>query len=183
MNKSIAFFAFTFVGCTLLSSILMGGGGLQSTRLSSAATDSDATLTVDSADNFLEAGILFVNDEKLAYTGTGDTTFTGLTRGYEGTDAAAHADNAIVYSEDAGVLNYAMGFNIATVGATAGVMSIPVIVGKFFTVTVPRLVMWNYSFLEGDMGILGYFFVAVSLGFIITLGLAVISAIMGIFRR
>ena len=56
----------------------------------------DVTITVDSTDDFPEQGRIKINDEEILYTGKTRTTFTGCTRGYRGTNAAAHADNDVI---------------------------------------------------------------------------------------
>lgn len=183
MNKMIAFFTVMFVGSTLISSWMMGGGGVAVTQTNGVVAEGAVEITVDSTVGFLDSGVAFIGEEKIAHTGKTATKLTGVTRGYEGTEDTAHADNVQVYSEDAGVINYALGYNIATVGATSGALSVVVMPWKFLTITVPRIVMWNYSFLQGDMGIIGYFLFAISIGFVITLALAVISVATGIMKR
>ncbi len=64
------------------------------TYLSGAHTDSATTITVDSTDFFPSSGTLLVESEQITYTGKTSTTFTGATRGANGTSAAAHADDA-----------------------------------------------------------------------------------------
>lgn len=54
------------------------------------------TLTVDDATNFSPAGTLIIGTELISYTGKTGTTFTGCTRGAQGTIAAPHSDNSIV---------------------------------------------------------------------------------------
>ena len=45
---------------------------------------------------FTSTGTIIINDEQIAYTGTTGTTFTGITRGYGGSTAAAHDDDSVV---------------------------------------------------------------------------------------
>lgn len=68
------------------------------TQLDGAITSGDTTITVDSTSGFASAGILLIDQELILYTGTTSTTFTGCTRGAQGTIAAAHDDNAMVYN-------------------------------------------------------------------------------------
>lgn len=53
------------------------------------------TLTVDDTTNFSPAGTILIGTELISYTGKTGTTFTGCTRGAQGTRAAPHADNAL----------------------------------------------------------------------------------------
>ncbi len=59
--------------------------------------NSTATITVDSTTGFAATGTILIDQELITYTGKTSTTFTGATRGTNGTTAAAHADNTIVY--------------------------------------------------------------------------------------
>ena len=56
----------------------------------------NVTLTVDDASTFSPAGTLIIGTELISYTGKTGTTFTGCTRGAQGTTAAAHADNSVI---------------------------------------------------------------------------------------
>ena len=55
----------------------------------------DLTATVGLTTGFPAQGIFSVGDEVIAYTGKTGFTFTGLTRGFDGTLAASHAVNDI----------------------------------------------------------------------------------------
>lgn len=66
------------------------------TLLNGAITSSDTTITVDSATNYANSGMLRIENELITYTGKTATTFTGCVRGVEATDAAAHSDNSEV---------------------------------------------------------------------------------------
>lgn len=54
------------------------------------------TITVDDTTNFSPAGTILIGTELISYTGKTGTTFTGCTRGAQGTTAAAHADNSLI---------------------------------------------------------------------------------------
>ena len=66
------------------------------TLLDGAINDSVTTITVDSTEDFPSAGTINIGSEKITYTGVTSTTFTGCTRGADGTSAASHSDNAEV---------------------------------------------------------------------------------------
>jgi hypothetical protein len=61
------------------------------TNLTVAALIGDTTLTVASTTNFTATGVITIENEKISYTGTTPTTFTGCLRGQLGTTAAIHA--------------------------------------------------------------------------------------------
>ena len=64
---------------------------IDTTTLSQTHTDSVTTITVVSTTGFASAGTLFIGNEQVTYTAIGSsTTFTGVTRGANGTTASAH---------------------------------------------------------------------------------------------
>ena len=65
-----------------------------STKLTSGINSSDQTILVTSVALFPSSGIIRINDEIISYTGTsGGNTFTGCSRGFEGTTASSHQNN------------------------------------------------------------------------------------------
>ena len=67
-----------------------------STTLDGAALAGDTTLTVQSTTGFPATGTILIGTEQIIYTGTTATTFTGCTRGANGTTAAGYATNTTV---------------------------------------------------------------------------------------
>ena len=59
--------------------------------------NSTGTITVDSTTGFSATGTILIDSELITYSGLTGTTFTGAGRGTNGTTAASHADNAVVY--------------------------------------------------------------------------------------
>lgn len=177
------FFAFSFVGASILTGILAGGGGLATTPLNGAIDHDDVIITVDSTTMFLANDYITIGDEEILYTGKTDTTFTGCTRGCNGTTATSHSDTDNVYTTNAGTINSALGFNVAATAATYGFLSVVVLPFNFFTKTLPQLISWNFSFLTGDMAFIAYFFFAVSIGLVVVLALYMIQVAQGVMRR
>jgi hypothetical protein len=70
------------------------------TTLNGALTAAATTVTVASTSDFDEQGRLIVDSEVISYTGLTSTTFTGCTRGDEGTTAATHLTAAAVTKRD-----------------------------------------------------------------------------------
>jgi hypothetical protein len=60
------------------------------TTLNGAFTAAATTVTLTSTTGFPDSGVLVIENERIAYTGKSGATLTGLTRGYDGTTAAAH---------------------------------------------------------------------------------------------
>ena len=80
---------------------LWGGfvSGTQQTTLSAALDASNTTITVTSTTGFSNAtGTVLINSELAKYTGNTATTFTGSTRGANGTIATSHSNGSIVYN-------------------------------------------------------------------------------------
>lgn len=76
---------------------------LSSTSLTAAITSGvTASIPVGSTSGYPAAGVITIESEQIAYTGKTATTFTGLTRGYNSTTAAAHANAATVSYTDNG---------------------------------------------------------------------------------
>ena len=80
---------------------------IKSTTLDGALTDSATTITVASTTGFDSSGTIYIENEQITYTGTTSTTFTGATRGANGTTAASH-DSAtqVAQFEHGGVPQY-----------------------------------------------------------------------------
>jgi hypothetical protein len=71
------------------------------TSLSAALDATATTIPVASTAGFPGSGTLSIDNEKIAYTGTTATSFTGVTRGVSGTTATTHASGAqIIFTED-----------------------------------------------------------------------------------
>jgi hypothetical protein len=66
------------------------------TTLTAAVSNSDTTLAVASTTEFPDSGALSIEGEVIFYTGTTSNSFTGCTRGQDGTSAAAHGNGATV---------------------------------------------------------------------------------------
>lgn len=172
MNKIIAGFCVCFFILSVLSGIMDGSAGAAaSTKLSAAIDDEVVVIGVDDTTGFLAAGgVLMIDNEKMSYTGLTappGATFTGLTRGYEKTQAADHEDNTAVYNEDMGVLNYALGFGVVRQELYGWDITAIMVAKNFVTITVPRVVLWDYGFLDGELMMIRYILMVASIGFVI----------------
>jgi hypothetical protein len=165
MNKLITSFTLAFLFFSILASVFEGGGGTAATLLTNLASSSDTSIEVDSTQGFMSSGVIFCQGEKMLFADTTATEFTGLTRGYEDTAPKAHPPGAYVYNEDAGILNTALGFTPAAIAASNGFLSVALIPWNFFTITMPRLILWNFNFFQGDLVIIQIILQVVSIGF------------------
>lgn len=69
-----------------------------STQLSGSINNSTTSIGVNSTASFPSSGIIRINDEIISYTGlSGGNTFTGCSRGFEGTTASSHQNNNNVF--------------------------------------------------------------------------------------
>lgn len=72
------------------------------TALNGALTSSATTITVDDTSAFASSGKIWIRSDSttefVSYTGKTATTFTGCTRGIDGSSSAPHPDNAQVYA-------------------------------------------------------------------------------------
>lgn len=176
MFKLTAFFLILWLGMVFLSGILAGGGGIVVTYITDPVDDDDVAFNVADTTGLLDSDTMQIGGEKIYYTGTTATSLTGITRGYEGTEAKAHADNAQIYTEDAGAMNSALGFNVPLLADSMGWVAFIAIPVTFITTTIPRAIAYNYNFLQGDMFLVGLLFFALGAAFIFTLAWSVIGA-------
>lgn len=65
-------------------------------KLASAITSSDVTLTLVDGSAFATSGTLWIDNEQIGYTGRSGNVLSGLVRGVGRTAAAAHTLNAVV---------------------------------------------------------------------------------------
>jgi len=172
----------------MLSAVMDGSAGAAAaTALRSNVGVSDTTIPVDSTTGFLSSGgVIIIGSEKISYTGVTaapTATFTGATRGYEGTDADSYAIDRAVYHEDAGIINHALGFNALDTQVPGGAIDVVSIPWNFVTITLPKLLMWDYSFLTGDLVILRTVLMAASVGFVIYLTYMAVNTILGVVSK
>lgn len=181
MNKLVSSFTLAFILLSVMFAFLEGGGGMVATKLTLPMSISSTNMTVISTAGYMNNGVVFVESEKIGYSNKTATTLSGLLRGYEGTTARAHSTGKVVYNEPAGVINAAMGFNVAVLAASNGWLSMITIPFNFFTITLPRLVLWDFPIFYGDWIVIRYVLMALSIGFyiafVINLGTLVAYAI------
>lgn len=122
-------------------------GSAAFTLLNGGINDSVTTITVDSTTGFLATGTLYIDAEQISYTGVTATTFTGCTRGINGTIAASHTDDAPVNSGNVNPAGYVsiLGSGFLTAGSAADgygvVQFVPVTTGS--TLTARRIIFNN----------------------------------------
>ena len=180
MTNLFMFLVFAYIALTVLSFTLEGETGLASTIVTTAIEkpgdeyDEDTPLIVHSTEGFLSSDFINVEDEIICYSGTTATSFTGLTRGCHDSSTNDHAVDTAVYNETTGFINKVVGFNIVQSFADDGfwkgiiktVIHGPGTLKYMFT----KLVLWDYSFLEGNGVYIKYLICyPLSAGFILSL--------------
>jgi hypothetical protein len=184
-------FLFLFVGISLLAAIMQGGGGIVSTVLADNVTENATYIPAVSTSLFASADIIRIGDEKILYSSKNSTGFIVQTRGYSDTVATAYEAGRRIYSEEAGVLNDAMGFNMAVTIETSGTWGLITLPINFFTHTLPHLIMLNVNFLKiPELSIIGIFWFAAGIALLVTIAIAVApiaismaSGLIGLIRR
>ena len=182
--KMLTFFAFCFIAGTILSGIMEGQTALAVTKLTADITAESTNILVVSTTDFLSMDDVYVENEKVRYTSKTATQFNVTQRGLDGTTAVAHSEGARVKNETSNILNSLLGYNVATTAATYGTAA--AVVGMTWNIirSIPRMIAWNYSYLEDGLSIIKYVVLwPISAGFVFALGLIFIGAIQGLFRR
>ncbi len=181
--KMFSFFAFCFIAGTFLSGIMEGEAAYAVTELTADIDDDGLIMLVVDTEDFLDADDIFVGSEEIRYTTKTDTQFDISTRGLGDTTAVAHTTGTRVKNESSNIVNNLLGYNVATQAATYGTMSAIVGLGWNLLKSVPKMIAWNYSYLEGQLVFVKYLILwPISVGFVFSLGMVFISAIQGIFR-
>ena len=152
------FFVFIFGAVSVISAIVDGHTGLETTTLTAAITESDTTIFVNNTGPFTDSGVIMIGDETLCYTSKTTNTFAGVTRGEDcrlSSRAQAFPIDQQVMSEAPGVINTLVGFDITSafsdggfIGLAQGIYTSAKNLPSFMS-AVARMVMWDYSFLDG----------------------------------
>lgn len=168
----------------ILDGVMQGAGGVLSTHLTINHNAAVTTLNVATTEGWLKSDYVIIGTESVKYTNKTDTTFTNCERGYDSTDAVAHDAGEKVYTQESSVVNYALGFNVASTGASVGAVDIALVGWRFVTVTIPRIVMWDYSFLKINpwTQYIRLFLQIISVGFVIYMCYTIASALGGILQ-
>lgn len=177
-----------FIVGTILSFSVDGEFGIAATTLSTAIDENDTTITVTDTTGFLNLDYVVIGEENLCYTGKTATTFIGITRGCNETEAENHASGVTVYNEGSNVVNTLVGFNIAEATSTAGVIRVPFMLATTVPRTFAKIIAWDYSYLEGTLWgvpliyIKFIIFYPISAAFMIALIVMLINVFMGVAR-
>ena len=193
MSHRLVLTAFAgFLLVTILGAIMQGGGGIVSTVLASNITSNSTYIPATPDTNlFAPKDIITIGDESILYGSRNSTGFIVDTRGYGDTTPADHAAGKRIYSQEAGIINNALGFNIAVEAETGGTIGLIMLPINFFTKTLPHMVKLNVTFLTipelSIIGILWLVFGVVLIVYLATIiapiAISAATAIVGLIRR
>jgi len=181
--KMFTFFAFCLICGTFLSGVMEGQTAFAVTQVTANISASATTMSVISTADFLDLDDIYVESEKVRYTSKTATQFNISQRGLDGTEAIAHSPGAKVKNETSNVINSLLGYNIATTAATYGSFNAIVGLGWSLIMAVPRMIAWDYSYLDGQLFIVKIILWSISAGFVFSLGMMFVTTVMSIFRR
>lgn len=162
----LIFFVFTFISLTILSAIVDGHTGLETTTLTANLSQTDTTMSVTTTSLFpTRDGVVQVGNEVICYGKVTPTTFTELARGEDcrqHSSANAHLAGVQVMGQATGIVNNLIGFDIATAFSDGGIVGF--VKGLWTTATMTpqwvvalfHMVLWDYSFLTGPFVYIKY---------------------------
>ena len=159
------FFVFTFVSLTIMSAIIDGHTGLETTELVTSLNETDTVISVKTTDPFASQGQLMIGDETVCYTDKSSNQFLNVTRGEDcrrHSEAQAFPTGQQVMVEGTGIVNQLVGFDILSAFGEGGISgfvlgSINVVSNlPAFLTAVARMLVWDYSFLTGSFVYIKY---------------------------
>ena len=191
MGRWATFFMFIFVIGSILTAGLEGGG-FAATYTTADIDSDDTTVLVTSTVGFLGASIehpayVQYGNEVFSYTGSDDTSFTGITRGQthprtgDNTEAEAHSAGTPIKTLSVTAVDKMIGYNVTAAGASFGFLDALTLGGHMFGSMI-SIAMWDYPWLHGQGTIFRYILFAFSWGFIVSFGLAMIGLGMSLWR-
>lgn len=183
MNKLIVTFILLAFFLSCIEVMFTESGGISTTVLTSAIAESDTDFTTNVRDTsgFEETGYFDIENESIEYNGKTDTTFLHCEHGYNDSIASSHSAGKYLYSPFTSGLNDALGFTVIGADSTAGTLNMLSFPFKFVTNTVPKVVSFDYSYLNtGPMQYVKYVLYAFSVGFIFSMGYLILSALGGV---
>jgi hypothetical protein len=159
------FFVFMFATAGILSAIIDGRTGFETTELTSAITPTSTSLPVKTTAPFDPKGTVMLGEEFFCYTSKTSNAFMDVTRGEDcraSNEASAYPVDQLVMAQSTGVINTLVGFDIASAFSDGGitgffkglytsVKNTP----KFLT-SVAKMLLWDFSYLDGPFVYIKY---------------------------
>jgi hypothetical protein len=187
LSKLISGLVFIYLILTLLAGFINGQGGINETILTKDMTIADTDCEVQSTGGFLNEDKITIDNEVMTYTSINLNHFYGLDRKDPKAHKKIHADLSptIVYCQQTSLLNNALGFNASSVTSNAGGYSLLLLPIKFFTTTLPNLIRGSNTliFFPGELAFIGYIWIAITIGIVISLGISLIWVASNIISK
>lgn len=194
MNKLVAFFIFTFTCGSLIGFTSEGAFALITTSLVAEIDEEQTVIPVTSVDGFLTNHFIILGNEVIGYTNTttncpspfttAPACFTGATRGDRESSAAAHRIDTRVYNQPTGVVNQIVGFNVVQQMSAVGIVQLALQLPISFGVAFVKVLIWDFSFLEGPYVFFKYVVLyPLSGGFIWSIYILFSQSITSLFLR
>lgn len=176
-----------YIACTVsffvMSMFMDGNPGLATAQLQTALSPTSTTVTVDATGGFLDEDFIIIDEEEICYTALTPTTFTGLTRGCNGTQAESHpikANGTRVYNQGTGFVNRLVGFRLVKYISTGDILKAPwqafSVVGEFAR-SIVQMLIWDFPFFNAP-GIIYFKYIllfAISGGLVVNMILAFVA--------
>ena len=179
IGRTLMFMGWMWFVVCLVGGTLAGSVPQATTTLTADITSTDEVISVTSTENLKSSGIIIIEDERIAYYHTTDTTITGtfwrhLVRGAQDTEAVAHTaiDSGtgkfrVVRTPENALLNNTLNYNIALLSDSSGLMlfvTLPIVLWDIIT----SFVILPLNFLGTDMVILTYVWALFGLGLLVS---------------
>lgn len=174
---------FLFAVCTFLSNILDKKESYLVTELTAAISETDLVIPVTdgTTEQWPDSAYFWIGDEYIKYASKTAATFVvdegnrGLTYGTEITTSVTHASGSLVKAPEADLLNVMMGYSTIVITTNIGDLAGMIVEDPaIFLKAIWKMVIWDYSFLEGEIGIVKFLFLyPVSAGFILTFAMTI----------
>ena len=173
------FMLFVWLIVSIGGGVVQGSMSVATTTLTVAIDEDDAVLTVTSTEGFADTGFVVVLNERIGYSETSATTFEGntarpLVRGSNDTEAVAHAVGERVRTIESSMMNQSLGYNLAVMSDASGLLAFVTIPFAFIMLLGSFLVL-PLGFLGTDLEILTYIWGVLSIGILISLGIALVG--------
>lgn len=185
----ISFVVFAFIGLSLLEGAIQNSGGILSTPLTANISASTLTIPADTSGFPAASGanpqLIYVENEAMLYTSMTATQFNLAAngRGANGTTRANHTTVAVIYNEDAQMVNETAGFYIIQSNTNVGPLNIGWNTLQFLGHAIPNMLTWNFSFFTGWAVYIAIFLNAFSAAVVIGIGILFITVAWGALSK
>lgn len=171
------FMLFMWLMVSIGGGVMQGSTSIATTRLTEDLTAAvPAHIHVSSTEGFPDTGFVTILDERIGYASKAPQLFQGnvaqpIVRGASDTDAVAHLVGERVRTIESSMLNQSLGYKLAVLSDASGLMAFITIPINFILLLGSFLVL-PLSFLGTDLEILTYIWGILSIGILISIGIA-----------